>query len=660
MNNLSLKKHTRIIPWEAILSGSFVFNPELPVSKKSRFGDAVWDWTNEDDRRLKVLDDSKLRFDWGSVTVGAMNSPKVGRKTGKLIIALLPAGIIEDIKRSAFLYAASPNLAGRIATKASGRKPISVVYFIKGLVNFFSYLYMQNVLPSGASRIRTLSDITLSDIRQNLETYPYRVDGARKVLMKMCDQVIKSNMKNPPAWTLSDLRNLRWREEKTSESIPPLPDELFRLLSEASRRYVVNFLKQLGETVCDNMDTRKTVSMPHWERFPEMFESYIKRRQVTRERGSGWESNHTKEFVEEFGEQVEVLRDFLMDVQCAAQTIILLYSAMRYSEAASLRAGCITEKNGVYLLRSTVIKGRKGNLPADADEWIAIDIVRDAVRTLEIISRCSFNNFLFGTFETVRLGENENPLSIGGLNERLNHYLRRIDAKGKWRDWKLSTHQFRHGLVSQLAKAEVGIAYITRQLHHYYTKLNESAYRTNETTLVYGLQKQRLLANATGLNAVQQAHGDILRDLYGENKKFAGGGAARHVERTEAFFNGTGMQGKAREKYIENLTKSGVAMVHTAVGWCTRNHAEPQVKEESETPPCIGDLQCNPAACKHSVVPEGRKDDVVRLYRNAVKESRSPDQIHLRKYWEEKRDSFAAMLAELGIDPASIGEEANN
>ena len=90
-------------------------------------------------------------------------------------------------------------------------------------------------------------------------------------------------------------------------------------------------------------------------------------------------------------------------------------------------------------------------------------------------------------------------------------------------------------------------------------------------------------------------------------------------------------------------------LVKTGVGYCTRNHIEP-LKEEG-VPPCIGDLNCNPHICKHSVVTESRKDDVIRNYLDAKRKINEPDQIYLKEHWIKVRDSYAAMLEQLDINP---------
>jgi integrase len=183
----------------------------------------------------------------------------------------------------------------------------------------------------------------------------------------------------------------------------------------------------------------------------------------------------------------------------AAFEIILLYTGMRYSELASLRRGCLIKRNGISLIKSTLIKSIPSNLPIDQDEWVAIAIVEDAIRALEELSHCNFNNFLVSNFDTVRVGADENPLSIKGITCCLNVYLDKIDKLGIWKDWEVTSHQYRHGLVNQLAEADVGIPYITRQLKHFHSLLSERSYKMNPTTTIYGMQRQRIVANATGI-----------------------------------------------------------------------------------------------------------------------------------------------------------------
>ena len=130
------------------------------------------------------------------------------------------------------------------------------------------------------------------------------------------------------------------------------------------------------------------------------------------------------------------------------------------------------------------------NRPIDLDEWVAIDVVHDAVVALDALCRCTMNSFLFSNFNALQEGKSSRPLSNGGLSFRLNEYLRGIDTEDKWNSWKLTPHQYRHGLVRQLAHAEVGLPYITRQLKHFHTYLSERSYRINPVSTIYGMQKE--------------------------------------------------------------------------------------------------------------------------------------------------------------------------
>jgi len=642
---------------QRLLSGAFVFNPDLRVSVKSRFSDAKWDWTDKNNLRLKATSKSKLSINWAEIVLGTI--PRISKTKGNVarqqhFIPQLPEEIIEDLKRAYFMIITFPSLIHE--GRRSEKKPVTILGEIRQCVIFLSHLYFESLMLNGSGRIQKLSDITLADIRQGIETCPYVLRDLKSVLVLLAGEVIQVNLKHGRLrWSSQDIKTLHWPPRKTGDSIPTLPDRLFALLSNTSSNFVLEFNLLLGNEIRDASieSARVKAEQRQWPRFKEMFESYVLRRGIIRTKGSDWVTVHTKEFVQEFKLMPEAVLEFLLDVQTAAFQIILLYSGMRYSEAASLQRGCLLVRNGVTLIKSTLIKGKPSNLPIDQDEWVAIPIVQDAVKALEEISRCTFNKFLFANLETVREHNDENPMSNSGLTWRLRLYLNRVDEKGFWTDWKLSPHQYRHGLVFQLARADIGIPYITRQLKHYHSLLSDRSYKINPTSTIYGMQKQRLVNNATGLHFRRNANLEVANDLYGEGRRFAGGGAALHIKRTEGFFRGIGLEGKAREEYIERLSERGGTEIQTGVGVCLRNHVDPQ-KLKEDPPPCIGDLSCNPHTCTHSVVPESRKAEVIARYRNAAKQLASPDQSHLKSHWEAELNAYSAMLRQLGIDPQHL------
>src|SRR3712207_6735974 len=109
---------------DSVINASFPFNPDIPVSRKSRFGDSMWDWTDEQNSRLKVITDCKVRFDWDSVTIGTEACRNaVLQGIHQKFLAVLPAEMIEDIRRALFIYAMFPSLVrGPGKNVVGGRK----------------------------------------------------------------------------------------------------------------------------------------------------------------------------------------------------------------------------------------------------------------------------------------------------------------------------------------------------------------------------------------------------------------------------------------------------------------------------------------------------------------------------------------------------------
>jgi len=657
-----VQKQDALVDYAALESGSFVFDPDLPISKHSVFGDESWNWSDTNNPRLNTTQASKLRINWKEMTadIPARNFRRACKGKYQSFAPILPPEMVEDLKRAFFILAFFPSvLRGK---RRRQNKPITTVYAIKHTANFLSHAFLKSLEANAHSQLQTLGDITLSQVQAAIATYPYSCHPVKGVLMMLAEENIQKNLKHGRLqWGTIDIKHLRWPPKKEIEGIETLPDQLFAFLSNKSSELVSEFLRLLGRTPKDPVlaEQQRASTIRNWPLFKEMFESYICRRDVIRMSGAAAASVHTYKFVKRFSIFPKALWEFLFDVHCAAQTLVLLYTGMRFSETCGIRVGCLIQRSGVTLMKSSVIKHTASNMPIDEDEWIAIDAVEDAVLALEELSRCNFNPFLFSNFETVKNGKRPRPLSNGGLTSRLNHYLVRIDTKGDWSNWQLSPHQYRHGLINQLARAEVGIPYITRQLKHYYSTVLERTFRIAPTSTIYGKQAQMLVANATGLHALKRAKLEIARDLYAEGGVFAGGGAKLHVERTEGFFRGIGLEGKAREQYIEKLAETGGGPIRTGVGFCMRNHVDPRKLKEAP-PPCIGDLNCNPHTCVYSVVPESRKSEVIARYRNAAKQLVAPDQSHLTSHWQKELDAYSAMLQQLGIDPHHLPSSTIN
>jgi hypothetical protein len=398
----------------SIVSGAFPFDSRIPVSRNSCFGDAEWNYLDDRNKRLKVLNPAALSYSWDRVTIGTQMSYSVAVKTNQKFVARLPVEMVEDLRRAFFLIGMFPIQFGRCGTK-SGVKANTLVAHIRQAVNFCAHIRNKRALSNGLNPIKCLQDLTLADIQMGLDTYPYDTSCLKRVLLMLSHELIQKNLSHGYLqWHSHDLKAVRYPVIKPNEQIEPLPEALFALLSNKSCDLVDCFLEMLGIGASQESQIPAEKQTPKWAHFPEMFEEYVERRRLSRAK-KGHESNHTKFFVKQFGVTPEDIHRFLRNVQCAAQNIILLYTGMRYCEIATIEKGCLIKREGIPLIQSTLIKHRPTNLPVDEDEWVASSAVVNAVRALEEISRCTFNNFLVSSFELVRVGRPESPMSLSDL-----------------------------------------------------------------------------------------------------------------------------------------------------------------------------------------------------------------------------------------------------
>ncbi|MBC8752172.1 MULTISPECIES: hypothetical protein [Paraburkholderia] len=141
---------------------------------------------------------------------------------------------------------------------------------------------------------------------------------------------------------------------------------------------------------------------------------------------------------------------------------------------------------------------------------------------------------------------------------------------------------------------------------------------------------------------------EMASGLWGEGKNFAGAGADAHKKRVEAFFQGMALFGESRREYIQKLAKNPLPIFVSGVGVCTLNLAVPN--ELLETPPCLGDLHCNPRDCDNSVVPATHREAIEkRLARNKLKAS-DPTLAHAKHFYLEQVAIYESMLNQLEAD----------
>jgi integrase len=555
---MSLALENQLIDFKEVVDGKLEITGTTPISANSYFHDDVWDLTNNRNKRLNSVNDSKLKFFWPS-------------------FQQLPDEIIYSIKILTFFYLKCPQLlAGRVPSKKKGYKPNTVVNNITALLIFLQNVYKNSFVKfkniEKINIIINLSSITFHDLeRAALDTKPVYKTAITKTLKDLCNPVVQKYLKNSPGWYQTDIKNLVFREsrkkikvkssylhakkfeikinsalfgiakkifnqsitmplaESESYADTPLDDTLFRFLSKQATIDVLSFLISIG--VKPNTPVPSTFEfverIKNIANFKVAFEDYVSIREFDRDYSlsiGNRRSNSTKQrklFFERYHISIGEFASILERVQRAAQYLLIQFTGVRYSEAITFTKGCLKKwLGGTFVIVGTEIKGRANNLPTDIDEWVACPIVRDAVRVLEECSRFTFNSYLISGSFSVYLKLKEEPYSLSGITYALDGYLSEIDINQKFRDKKhrLSLHRLRHTLSLHMIRAHLGIPYISFHLKHLHNAITQRN-SVSQVTIGYGGIEKELFNNVTAINQVQY---QLVNDLYHPDAPIAG------------------------------------------------------------------------------------------------------------------------------------------
>ncbi|MDQ3801444.1 MAG: site-specific integrase [Acidobacteriota bacterium] len=451
------------------------------VSHRSVFADPVWSWEDSSNPRLACYAGDHLTIRWSRLSGMSLSEE-----------------ILEVLKKYAFFrLVCSKAFFPRTRKNAH---PASMVTEIGTLGNFLSSL-CENLSLSNRSLINNLSEIEVQDLRTCLNSYP-----------KSHSRILKSaliNLASPffievlntgsPGWRQSDIETLSWK-------MPPggkygrLPDELFCLLSNSATEDVTQFLQALKIQSCEpepSLDRKGNKFLAAFSDFKRFFGEYVAYKKGYREGGKGifrynyW-SVCQKHKVREFSA-------LLTRARLAAQIIIMLFTGARRSELAGFKLGCLRRRGEIWFMVGTVIKGGKIDDSVERDEWVAIPIVRDAVRALKETARLVDAKVLF--HDALMTRNQDTLMSADTMSYNIRTYIKFVDDEGKWTAYKPSAHQFRNSLVYELRKAGLSVPFISYQLKHDYDELERSI---SGITIGYGS-----LADNAVINAVAKANDSI-------------------------------------------------------------------------------------------------------------------------------------------------------
>lgn len=635
---------------QELLVGKFVFRSDMPVSIHSVFGDEMWYFRDQNKVRLNSVPDSRLMIPWLTYSTDSEND------TQDHTSSFLPPGIIQELKILAFLYLHLPSIFAKNLRQSL--KPQTVAVTVRVLVSFFSEIYKVHLLSginssSHFSHIRSISDISLQDVKLALQSHN-RSDGKllQKGLRNLSNPTLQKYFNHPVAWNAHDIDTLDFRyNKKRTDYNPVMPNELFRLLSNNSSSHVSSFLRFLGHEPEDKSNYEMCEdSLLGSTNGRQMFEDYVAIRLRDRDgrAKTGKKRNYTgnlrKRFKKNHGIPVKDFFNYLYLIQRAAYTVIGLYTGARYSDMISFTTGCVKKIHGCHVIVGTETKHHSLNESEDQDLWPAIPIMRDAIRCLEEISRITFNPYLISPSETFIIGAIATPLSLGGFTGGINSYLVAIDESKRWAHWHMNAHQLRHTLAFQLARADVGLVFISHALKHLYTALNSIP---PNHTLMYGnigeMTQQRAMQIGT-------AYVEAANELYDPDRPVAGAGASEFIKRRKTYFEGMAAKGWAKDEIIENLAHHGIPFASVGIGYCGGKRERLLKDGTKEIPPCLGSLQCSPATCKQAIITKCHEPMWQKILDQNIELSNDPRMAYAKDSFLTMADTARTVLRELNDD----------
>ncbi|WP_321943293.1 site-specific integrase [Paraburkholderia tropica] len=598
-----------------VIGGTAHFSDDMPVWY-GKFGDDEWPFVRPDSPLYQGRTTSSIVWvdyiEGKGTAHGHPNSIRNSRYQ-----YLLTKEIVCDLKIAAVIHGYFPTLIRNARNSKKKLDAKTVKGRIDELAKFFSLVILRARDKLRIS-VRRLSDIPFSLVKEAIASFSGRPEHLKRALKLISDPSVQKNLSAPLQWGLNDVTrsSIPWGESKSGDGIATLSDEQFICILEFCKKAVAKFKYvadlKIHDSDCQALAERlgRIVNTPGESVFDSYYQGSLTERRA-------------KTFFEKYGLTPKALKRIIKDGHTAAMMLILLFTGMRDSELVYLMRGCLRFEHGYWFLVSKEVKHRPKDAPI-SEGWLAIDIARDAYDILMFITEKTGNKFLFSS--PWRGNDCSKGYSYGGsLNTLIGRWLKSFDDRGLFHDWLFSVHQCRETLVSQLAQQEVGLPFISMQLKHFRSQFNAMP---NSVTAGYGQYRKQLMTSIS--NRLAGAREKALLDVYGENAKFAGGGAAAHKARIDAFFAGLGLFGERREMYIKEMARRGVKLMPTSIGNCGKNF---RIPTEDPPPPCYGDYQCDPNCSSHIITSSSARALAARRNHAAAQAERETNPAYRKVWW---------------------------
>lgn len=577
-----------------IVFGGAVFRDDMPVWC-GFFGSDIWPLI--DSQSPLFLGHTTSSIVWSDYILGRGATLKNKNSFAKTKYCYcLTSHIVSDLKVAAVIHGNFPKLLKDSRYTKGVLDAKTVKGRIDDLAKFISLVITEAKCKLGLTILR-LDQIPFTLVKETIPKFPGRSTHLKRALKLISDPIIQKNLSGQLQWELLDITRstIAWNETKEREGIFPLLDQQFIFLLNHCKQAIAKFKHvaklKMRDSECDALPAPGNEN--YLEEYHGALNAYYERGKV---------GGRVVDFLRKYGMTATEIADMVRDAHTSSMMLIFLFTGLRSSETKFLMRDCLKFTHGYWFLDSKVVKGKTKDSPL-SEGWLAIDITKDAYDILSYISSKTDNPYLFSS-PFVGYAKSGNGYRGGALNTKFSRWIKRIDEKGFFASWTFSVHQCRETLVSQLAKQEVGLPFISMQLKHFHSQLNRMP---NAVTAAYGNYIPDLWNSIS--SRIAGARESALMDVYSEDAKFAGGGAEEHKARIDTFFSGLGLFGDDRVKYIKDMARRGAKLMPTSIGSCTKNFV---VLTDEPPPPCYGDYQCDPECPSHVITKRSARALVAR------------------------------------------------
>jgi hypothetical protein len=585
----------------------------LPVTKLSRFIDEKWDYNDDVANPARNVKGAKLRIDFGKYKQ-------------------IPAFVLIEIKCLLFYINLAPKAFAKKGLKNKknqlAQKPNTFISRFEAGLRFFDHLFSK-LKQDGAEfvehRFNTITDILQADFESAAADFPYAVDATLKQFFFYLKHAAAKDIL--AAEVQVDFEKLEWPVQQTKKRKERLVfnnEDYEKLVMHASTR-VAEFLQLMGEEVEDQLVIKHLASCAPHEPLSlslGLLNDYGVIRLLSKEHN---EADIEKCFTIDpafywpdgrlmYHERVryivkakynvrhlDSIRLQVNEVYYAAAFLVGIFTGMRPNALSEIRLtdDCLVTEDGVDLLISEDKKGRDLTRNLFDDKWVAIPIVKDALKAAQLLSPIKVNDYLFSNMDTVQSGSPMSNMGSTGIIRFLTSYASIVLGVERTKAIKINVYMMRHTLAYQLHRADLGLPFISFQLKHIVDSVEKYTSRgaSSTTTLGYGEIAQRLTTDSKGKTIRHMAEVERVKSVMDPDGIYLGPKGKEHKARLKKAFEGYMAAGYTKEQVFEEMAEQGLAVINVGTGFCYGG-----TENFDESLPCIGTLRCNPIRCTNAVV----------------------------------------------------------